>query len=692
MKHVLILISVLALGVSARAQKVEQPADSISHQLQEVVVTSKHPVTRLEGSKLVSIISGSNLANLGTALDVLGQLPMIKVEGNGLSIIGKSNVEIYIDGHPMRDSQELVQLLSTNLRKVELLMAPGTAYASTTGAVLKIYTKHNFIKGLSVTNQSEAKRTRRWSLMDYLSMSYRRGNWELFAGGMYNNSNSVITGTTVNTLTYKGVPTTIGSTQHNAFPTTTGIAKVGFNYNRGDESFGAYYRYNPERGDFLNRGTEWIDREAPVERDITRSIRSHGHLVATYYENKFSDKFLLHFDGDFHASNTGTSSLTSYKMAGHDDVRSTDRRESSLVAGKLYLNFPLWSGDFTVGTQDSYTHTTLDYRMLNAEVGSYIPSTLTEARQTSAALFASWSSVIGRFNLSAGARYEYVDYDFTVNGKRDDEMSRRHNLLTPDVSIGYTFNDEAQVNLSYKMTTVKPPYSRLTGALTYVGRHEIEGGNPALRDERMHDAQLFGMWRDFMVQTNLTRSIDAHAFVKQLHHANSVQLLMHPVNIDLTSLNLYLIWNKTLGHWTPDVTLGLYRQWLEIAGTSYNRPIVSYYFNNTLSLPRGWTLTANVTGSSKGDMGTNCFSGSWFTMDASVGRSFLNKSLTVKLSATDLFNTECNDWTMNTMGIMVDKRQRYDRRGIALNVIYNFQPRKSKYKGEAASDSELNRL
>lgn len=271
-------------------------------------------------------------------------------------------------------------------------------------------------------------------------------------------------------------------------------------------------------------------------------------------------------------------------------------------------------------------------------------------------------------------------------------MSRRHHLITPDISLGYSFDDESQVSISYKMATVKPSYSQLTGALTYNGRHEIEGGNPGLRDELRHDLQLFGLWHDFMFQSNITRSIDSYAFVKQLYPASTLQLLLRPVNIDLTSLSLYMIWNKNIGRWTPDVTLGLYRQWLEIAGTSYNRPIMSYYFNNTFALPAGWTVTANLSGSSKGDMGTNQFAGTWLTMDASVGKSFLNKSLTLKLSATDIFNTAHHDWTMNTYGIHVDKRQTYDQRGLSLNIIYNFQPRQSKYKGQSASESELNRL
>lgn len=690
-KITLSILTLLLIAGSGHAQN-DEATDSLTRELQEVVVTAKQPATKLVGSTLVSTITGSNLADLGNALDVLAQLPMIKVEDNVVSVIGKSNIEIYIDGRPMRDWQELQQLLSSNLKKVELLMAPGAAYASTTGAVLKITTRRNFVQGLSFTDQFQLQHRRKWSVMDYLSLSYRAGNWEFFANGTINRNNSLAKGVTTNTLVYDGRVTTVGSSQHNSYPTTTGVVKAGFNYANGPQSFGAYYRYNPERGDFNNTGSEWLDGNPAISREIDKHIRAHGHLASLYYENTLADRCLLHFDGDFRRSTESNSVATTYPASSNPAVNSTDERTSNLWAGKLYLNFPLWKGEFIVGTQDSYTHTTLDYRMLNNAVSEYIPSSLTDARQTSAAMFASWAHMFGRFSLSAGARYEYVDYDFKVNGKRDENVSRRDHLLTPDLSLGYSFNEESQISLSYKMATVKPPYSQLTGSLSYTGLHEIEGGNPGMRDEKMHDLQLSGMWKGFMFQADYTRALDTYAFVKQLYPADNLQLLMHPVNIDVSALNLYLVWSQPIRRWTPNVTLGMYRQWLNLDGTNYNKPIFSYYLDNTFSLPKGWTITANISGSSQGDMHTNRFGASWFTMDASVGKTFLNKSLTVKLSATDIFNTANNDWTMNTYGVFVDKRQSYDRRGIALNIIYNFQPRKSKYKGESAAEAEMKRL
>lgn len=682
----------LLLPLSALTQQPVAHTDSIARSLQEIVVTAKQPATRLRGTTLISTIAGSALQDLGTALDVLSQLPMITVADDAVTITGRGAPEIYIDGRPMRADDELLQLRSDNIKKVELDMAPGAMYAADTKAVLKITTRRSFVDGISFIESAEVKARRKWSANDILDLNYRTGSWDIFASGLIARNNSLIKGTTTNTLMYDRVQTVVGSSQAKTYPSTNGVVKAGFNYAAGAQSFGAYYRYCPERGNFSNIGEEWLNNDPRIRREIYTGIRSHSHRGSIYYDNTFAERYHIHLDGDYITARSHNDEQTLYPLGNSADVRSSGTRRSSLLAAKLYLSFPLAEGSFTVGTQESHTRTTLDHQMLNPEISEYIPSSYTDAKQTSAAAFASWKRMFGKFSLSAGLRYEYVDYLFTLNGHKDRDMSRTDHYLTPDVSLGYSFNEESQISLSYRMTTAKPPYSQLTGSLSYVGMHEIEGGNPALKDERMHDVQFFGMWKDFMLQADYTRSIDSYAFVKKLYPAQTLQLLMQPVNINVSALDMYLVWNRPIRSWTPSVTLGMHKQWLKMEGNRYNRPIFSYYFDNTIALPQGFLLTLNANGQTSGDMHTNRFGASWFTLNASVGKTLFNKSLQLKLSATDILNTRNNDWTMNTCGIYVDKRQTYDSRGITLSLTYRFHPRKSKYKGEDAAKAEMNRL
>ena len=78
-----------------------------------------------------------------------------------MTVAGRGTPAIYIDGRPMRDVSELRSLQSSDIRKVELVMAPGAQYESTTKAVLRITTRRNFSQGLSVSDVAEVQVRRR---------------------------------------------------------------------------------------------------------------------------------------------------------------------------------------------------------------------------------------------------------------------------------------------------------------------------------------------------------------------------------------------------------------------------------------------------------------------------------------------------------------------------------------------------
>lgn len=130
-------VAVASMSASVSAHEPEQ-TDSLARSLQEIVVTAKQPATKLVGTTLVSTIPGSKLQDIGTALDVLAQLPMIQVVDDAVSIVGKGVPEIYIDGRQLQSEDELISLQSTDIKKIELLMAPGAIYGNDTPAVLKI--------------------------------------------------------------------------------------------------------------------------------------------------------------------------------------------------------------------------------------------------------------------------------------------------------------------------------------------------------------------------------------------------------------------------------------------------------------------------------------------------------------------------------------------------------------------------
>ena len=699
-KVILPFILILSVAFTARSQQPSvtptQPSDSLVRELGEVVVTARNQSTRLVGNSLVSTIAGTPLAELGNALDVLSQLPMIKVSDDEVSIHGKGSPLIYIDNRPVSDGFDLRTLRSRNIRNVELILAPGAEYDATVGAVLKITTRRTFIEGLSLDDELQGKAARSLTGYEMLNLRYFfRSSTELFATGLAAHNNSVMRGATVNSLDYEGQPTVVGSSQSIRRPSNNLSAKFGFNQTFGSLSFGAWYRVLREDGHFSNHGSEWLDDNPLIERNITKRISGTNHYSQYYLDKSFASGGRIHFDGSLIDRNARSATTTAYTLSDlYPDVSSTQRYDSRLYAGKLTYSMPLSKGSFVVGTEDSYTTTRVDYRMLNEEIGSYIPSALSEVAQTSLAGFASYSAGFGKLGLTAGLRYEYKNFSYRLDGKRDDSLSRRDNFVTPDISLSYDFSGDGSksLSLSYKSFTELPPYSSLSDGLSYTGIHEIEGGNPALRDGRSHQLQLLGMMGDFMMQATFRRSFDTYGFIKRIYPADNLQLIFQPVNFNVSAAWVYFVWQRRIGCWQPVLTLGVNPQWLEVGGEKYDKPVYAWFFDNTLSLPFGILLTANLYGQSSGYIHTQLMESKPFMIDAGIQKSFLGKSLTVKLSASNIFNSRRDGWRLRSYGVDMIKRQTYDNRYIALTLSYSFQPRKSSYKGSDAASSEINRL
>lgn len=70
-----------------------------SYMLGEVVVKGSRPMAKLKGEGVQVPVSGTYLANTGTAIEVLGKMPFVTKSGSGIEVLGKGTPLIYINGH-----------------------------------------------------------------------------------------------------------------------------------------------------------------------------------------------------------------------------------------------------------------------------------------------------------------------------------------------------------------------------------------------------------------------------------------------------------------------------------------------------------------------------------------------------------------------------------------------------------------
>ena len=77
--------------------------------LGEVVVKGARPTYKLTTEGIKTDVDGTLLSKVGTATEVLGNLPGVQKKGTSVEVFGKGTPLIYINGRQMRNDSELAQ-------------------------------------------------------------------------------------------------------------------------------------------------------------------------------------------------------------------------------------------------------------------------------------------------------------------------------------------------------------------------------------------------------------------------------------------------------------------------------------------------------------------------------------------------------------------------------------------------------
>ena len=109
--------------------------------LGEVLVQGQCPAHKLGKEGLLTTVEGSILSKLGTAEDVLRNVPGVQRKADGLEVFGKGKPLIYINNRLLRDASELNELKSEDIVSVEVITSPGAKYDASVQSVIRIKTR-----------------------------------------------------------------------------------------------------------------------------------------------------------------------------------------------------------------------------------------------------------------------------------------------------------------------------------------------------------------------------------------------------------------------------------------------------------------------------------------------------------------------------------------------------------------------
>lgn len=104
------LLKVSAIGYNTKVVRISSSfipdtliLDHKSYQLDEVTVKSSKPRQTLSKGGIVTSVKGTVLSIAGNALDVLAQMPGVRVEDEDVSVFGNGTPLIYINGRKLTD-------------------------------------------------------------------------------------------------------------------------------------------------------------------------------------------------------------------------------------------------------------------------------------------------------------------------------------------------------------------------------------------------------------------------------------------------------------------------------------------------------------------------------------------------------------------------------------------------------------
>ena len=150
--------------------------------LGEVTVKGERPQYQMVTGGLSVNVSGTVLSNMGTAIDVLGQLPRVDVKGDGqVSVFGSGSPLIYINNRLIQNNTELTSLKSTDIKSIEVITSPGARYSKNVSSVIRIHTIKAQGDGFSVSTITNIRNNHEWGGYEDINVKYRTHGLELFA-------------------------------------------------------------------------------------------------------------------------------------------------------------------------------------------------------------------------------------------------------------------------------------------------------------------------------------------------------------------------------------------------------------------------------------------------------------------------------------------------------------------------------
>ena len=662
-----------------------------------VVVKGDRPQYKMLSGGMEVAVEHTLLSKMANTFEVLSLLPRVSVDGQKISVFGKGAPIIYINNKRVHDNNEIVNITPDNIKSISVITSPGAEYDAEVESVICIRTKERRANGFSLRADAFGKYNKWMSDYELVSARYQTRKFEiansLWTMGTHDGEdNNLITDIYLPDKHYYN-DQLIHLDTNNCFLSE----KLSADYSLNDSnSIGGSYRYygmlkgrtnSVSRQDVLLNGMAHgsIDQEEVMKPFLSL------HQADIYYVGKVG-----HVGVDFNATYYAVKNrrndkcFESSKELGYQEVHSSNRQNSDMWAGKLVVNIPLWKGNVSVGTEMSKTDSHGTF--LNEE--QLVPSTKTDIHERNIAGFAQYGLALSKWTVGLGVRYENIVRDYLSDGVKQDDVSRKYNNFFPNLSMSWNKGNWFwQLNVNEKIH--RPSYRQLGNFMQYDNRFLYEGGNPTLQPEKVFNVETMMLYKWLNVYVGYKYLKDVMEWTKYIYpgkeFAYNTSLNFDHKQLLYASVHV----SPKFGIFRPTWGFNYNQQFFDTkkygASKALSKPLLSCSLNNSFALSETMNAAISLNASTTHADGFLMMK-SGYSVNLQFDKSFANRTWIIYLSANDIFKTAKERWTMYGLGAGTTKDCYNYTRNISLQVTYNFNAKRSKYKGTGAGNEEKSRL
>ena len=559
---VIFLMALLPASLFAQKNNDSVANDSIANywdkvlELNEVVVIGHRTVLKQAPDRIVYLTKNDAFVKGMNGIEVLDRIPRVSVEGDAVTVAGKSSVRYIVDGRLLEMSDDAIatqlkNLQASSIEKIEVLTTTPAKYAAGTNVAYISITTRDDSLGTRGNVWGRGIARERFSYMLGGSLSHTTRKVEFSVDVNWNDNRGI--NDLDRTFTFSDHAKTSNRTTHftNRAFGLNGLFKYKFTDRiavGGIANFGTS-RMNSKLSDVTND-----DGNIFSSNNDSPSRPNNAFTLTTFADWLLDEKgkMLSLTYNWFNKSTKSFSDVTTTWDGGSTRLTNDGHNKYHIHSVKLDATLPFDA--FKMETGMAYTtignNTTMTAGTYNGSQWAYDPSQ-SNAFDYNENTIAAYASVEKSFSNSffgkLGLRYEHT----YVKGRQlmgDEKHNNNYGYLFPSLNISWNNQRIGRFSLSYSMGITRPNFGDLNPFRYHTTTSDYVSGNPDLKPSIAHNAELSYGFKGFYAVLYNSYNRNAIAYVTRFN-ADGSQYSIPENCIDNNKVGLYASYYRSIFDW-----------------------------------------------------------------------------------------------------------------------------------------------